>query len=329
MYRIKHSVDNSIERYKACLIARGFTQQEGIDYSKTFSPIIKQAIVRLFFSIVVSLNWKIYQLNIHNVFLNGVLTEEVCMKQSLGFVDSTFPSHVCRLHKSLYGLKQASRAWFTHLSDCLLSISFLASKVDTSLFILFDGTNIFYFLVYVNDILLTGSNSVMLHHLIQLLSFKFKLRDLGAIHYFLGIKVQSTDMGLILRQPKYILDILTRAGMTSYNPVDTSVSPSKAIILLDNSFFDPTHFVKSWVLFSVLPSPAQIFVLLLTESVSLCMLLHILIGSPLSVFYATLKVRHLMVSISLEVPHLLYMVLQMQIRLAVLMIASKVVKIVS
>jgi hypothetical protein len=273
VYQIKHSVDNSIESYKACLVARGFTQHEGIDYSKTFSPIIKQAIVRLFFSIVVSLNWKIYQLNIHNVFLNGVLTEEVCMKQSLGFVDSTFPSHVCRLHKSLYGLKQALRAWYTRLSDCLLSISFLASKVDTSLFILSDGTNIFYFLVYVNDILLTGSNSVMLHHLIQLLSFKFKLRDLGAIHYFLGIKVQSTGMGLILRQPKYILDILTRAGMTSYNPVDTSVSPSKAIILSDNSFFDPTHFIKSWVLFSVLPSPAQIFVLLLTESVSLCMLL--------------------------------------------------------
>jgi hypothetical protein len=113
------------------------------------------------------------------------------MKQSPGFVDSTFPSHVCKLHKSLYGLKQASRAWYTRL----------AFKVDTSLFILSDGTNIFYFLVYVNDILLTGSNSVMLHHLIQLLSFKFKLRDLGAIHYFLGIKVQSTGMGLILRQP--------------------------------------------------------------------------------------------------------------------------------
>jgi hypothetical protein len=124
-----------------------------------------------------------------------------------------------RLHKSLYGLKQAPRAWYTRLSDFLLSIGFLASKVDTFLFILSYGTNIFYLLVYVDDILLMGSNSVMLHHLIQLLSSKFKLRDLGIVHYFLGIAVQSTSMGLMLRQHKYILNILTRVGMTSCKPL--------------------------------------------------------------------------------------------------------------
>jgi hypothetical protein len=142
----------------------------------------------------------------------------------------------------LYGLKQAPRAWYTHLSDVLLSIGFLASKVDTSLFILSDGTNIFYLLVYVNDILLTGSNSVMIHRLIQLLSSDLKLRDLGTVHYFLGIEVQSTGMGLMLRQHKYILDILTRAGMTSSKLVDTLVSPLKVTILLDTSFSDPTRF---------------------------------------------------------------------------------------
>jgi hypothetical protein len=114
-----------------------------------------------------------------------------------------------RLHKSLYGLKQAPRAWYTRLSDFLISISFTASKVDTFLFILFIGDNIFYLLVYVDDILLTGSNSAMLHRLIQLLSSEFKLRDLGAVHYFLGIKVQPTTMGLMLCQHKYILNILT------------------------------------------------------------------------------------------------------------------------
>jgi histone deacetylase 1/2 len=209
-------------------------------YSETFSPVIKQATVRLVFSIAVSRNWKIHQLDIHNAFLNGILTEDFYIKQPSGFVDSSLPSHVCRFHKSLYGLKQAPRAWYTRLSDFLLSIGFRASKIDTSLFILSDGSNIFYLLVHVDDILLTGSNSAMLHHLIQLLSFEFKLRDLGVVHYFLGIEVQSTGMGLMLRQHKYILDILTRASMTSCKPVNTLVSPSKVTILLDNSLSDLT-----------------------------------------------------------------------------------------
>jgi histone deacetylase 1/2 len=147
VYRIKHRVDGSIERYKVRLVARGFSQQEGIDYFEIFNQVIKQATVRLVFSITVSRNWKVHQLDIHNAFLNGVLTKEVYMKQPPGFVDSSLPSHVCRLHKSLYGLKQAPRAWYTRLSDFLLSIGFRASKVDTSLFILSDGTNIFYLLV--------------------------------------------------------------------------------------------------------------------------------------------------------------------------------------
>ena len=89
---------------------------------------------------------------------------------------------MCRLYKSLYGLKQALRAWYTHLIDFLLSVGFHGSKVDTSLFILFVGVDIFYLLVYINDILLTGSNSTILHRLIQLLSSEFKLHDLGIVY---------------------------------------------------------------------------------------------------------------------------------------------------
>jgi histone deacetylase 1/2 len=134
--KIKLRVDGSIERYKALLVARGFTQQEDIDYSEMFNPIIKQATIILVFFIMVSRNWKIHQLDIHNIFLNGVFTKEVYMKQHPSFVDYSLPSHVCRLHKSLYGLKQASRAWYHHLSVFLLTIGFHASKFDTSLFIL-------------------------------------------------------------------------------------------------------------------------------------------------------------------------------------------------
>ena len=116
VYKIKCRSDGSIERYKARLVARGFTQQEGIDYSETFSPVIKQATVRLVFSILVSCGWKIHQLDIHNAFLDGVLDEEVYMKQPPGFVDSALPSHVCRLHKSLIWFKTGS-AGLVHSSE--------------------------------------------------------------------------------------------------------------------------------------------------------------------------------------------------------------------
>ena len=95
VYKIKHRVDSSIEWYKERLVARGFTQQEGIYYSETFSLVVKPVTVRLIFSIAVSRNWKIYQLDIHNVFLNDVLAEEVYMKQPPGFFYSALSSHVC------------------------------------------------------------------------------------------------------------------------------------------------------------------------------------------------------------------------------------------
>jgi hypothetical protein len=116
-----------------------------------------------------------------------------------------------------------------------------------------NGTNIFYLLVYVDDILLTGNNSNMLHRLIQLMSLEFKLRDLGAVHYFLGIEVQSTDMGFMLWQHKYILDILTRAGMTSCKLVDTPISTSKVTILPEPYFLILHGFAKSWILFNISP----------------------------------------------------------------------------
>ena len=164
------------------------------------------------------------------------------MNQPPGFVDSALPSHVCRLHKSLYGLKQALQAWYTRLNDFLLSIGFCAFKVDTSLFIFSVGADICYLLVYVDDILLSGSNSFLLQRFIQLLSSEFKLCDLGSVRYFLGIEVQSTSMGFMLRQHKYILDILTRAGMLSCKPIDTPISTSKATILPHPLFSNATRF---------------------------------------------------------------------------------------
>jgi hypothetical protein len=123
-----------------------------------------------------------------------------------------------------------------------LSVGFSASKVDTSLFILKVNHNICYLLVYVDDILLTGSNSTLIQRLITLLSSEFKLRDLGSAHYFLGIEVTPTSMGLMLNEHKYAFDISSHVGMSTYKPVDIPISASKSGVLTSEPFSNPTYF---------------------------------------------------------------------------------------
>ena len=105
VFKLKHNSDDSICRYKARLVAKGFHQQYGVDFEETFSPVIKPPTVRIILSLAVQYNWSIRQLDVNNAFLHGFLREEVYMVQPLGYVDPKYPNHVCRLWKSLYGLK--------------------------------------------------------------------------------------------------------------------------------------------------------------------------------------------------------------------------------
>lgn len=110
--KVKQKPDGSLDRYKAKLVAKGFDQKSGIDYHETFSPVIKLVTIWLLLTLVVQFDWQLGQLEVSNAFLHGVLNEEVYMEKPQGFVDPTFPNHVYKLHKSIYGLKQVPRAWF-------------------------------------------------------------------------------------------------------------------------------------------------------------------------------------------------------------------------
>ena len=145
IFRLKHNSDGSISRYKARLVAKGFNQTYGIDYSETFSLVVKASIVRVILSLVVMNNWMIRQVDVNNALLNGILVEDVYMAQPEGFVDPAKPHHVCKLKKALYGLKQAPRAWFDRFKSAMTSQwHFDHSKSDSSLFYRWDAGDIYW-----------------------------------------------------------------------------------------------------------------------------------------------------------------------------------------
>ena len=119
VHKLKHKPDGSTERYKTRLVAIGYNQTPHLDYFETFSPVVKAAIIRIILTVALSFKWELRQLNIHNVFLNGELEKQVYITQLPGYVDTKFPTKVCRLKKALYGLKQAPCAWFQRLNSAL------------------------------------------------------------------------------------------------------------------------------------------------------------------------------------------------------------------
>ena len=242
VFKTKLKEDGTIDRYKARLVARGFSQIPGLDFGETFSPVIKHTTIRMIFSLAVILGWKMRQLDVKNAFLHGFLKEEVFMEQPPGFINEDLPNHVCKLNRSLYGLKQAPRAWFDRLSQCLLHLGFCCGKADSSLFILRKGQSIVLLLIYVDDIIVTGNDNNIISDLISTLSSEFSLKDLGSLHYFLGLEVKYLPNGLFVSQTKYTKDPLEHTKMKECTHINTPMALKSIIIPSDEQPIDPTRY---------------------------------------------------------------------------------------
>ncbi|CAA7053046.1 unnamed protein product [Microthlaspi erraticum] len=243
IYTLKYLPNGFLDRYKARWVARGFNQQYGLDYAETFSPVVKSLTIRLVLQLAVNNNWQVKQLDVNNAFLHGTLTEEVYVSQPPGFVDRDKPDHVCRLNKALYGLKQAPRAWYQELKSYLCRMGCINSVADTSVFAYISGDQVVYALVYVDDIIVTGSSLSLVSAFINALGAQFSLNDPVDLTYFLGIEVTRTTTGMHLMQRKYIIDLLTKVNMLDAKPVATPMTPHPKLSLQSGHPIDnPTEF---------------------------------------------------------------------------------------
>ena len=227
IFTVKYKADGSVDRFKARLVAKWFTQSYGIDYQETFAPVAKLNTIRVLLSLAANLDWPLHQLDVKNAFLNGDLTEEVYMDIPPGFETKATMNKVCKLKKSLYGLKQSPRAWFDRFNKTVKKYGYSQCQADHTLFIKHSTKGkLAILIVYVDDIILTGDYEDELIKLKTLLAKEFETKDLGSLKYFLGMEVARSRKGISVSQWKYVLDLLKETGMLGCKPAETPMDSS-------------------------------------------------------------------------------------------------------
>jgi hypothetical protein len=171
-----------------------------------------------------SKGFKLYQMDVKSVFLNGVIQKEVYVRQPLGFESPKYPDRVYKLLKTLYGLKQASRAWYARLKTFLLEHGYVMGSVDNTFFTLNHVTDFLFVQIYVNDIIFDGSFHTLVSRFQEMMESEFQMSMMGELTFFLGIQVKQTKQGTFVHQVKYTKDLIKKFNMAELKPVSTLMS---------------------------------------------------------------------------------------------------------
>lgn len=231
VFRVKPDANGNVDKYKARLVVKGCSQKEGIDYSETYAPVASLVTVRTLLAFINQHGLLAEQLDVKNAFLHGSIKEEIYIKVPDGLkIEQTCKEPmVCKLNKSLYGLKQAPMEWNSRFDTFIQAKDFKQTLSDKCLYI--NNTCGTILLLYVDDIILTGSSQETLNKWKSTLKSEFKMSDLGPLNLFLGIKIDRTKDGMYLTQSQYILNILKRFGMENCNAASTplELDPSQEV----------------------------------------------------------------------------------------------------
>ncbi|GJY55507.1 retrovirus-related pol polyprotein from transposon TNT 1-94 [Tanacetum coccineum] len=243
IYKVKLDELGGILKNKARLVARGYRQEEGINFEESFALVTRLEAIRIFLAFVAHMNMVIYQMDVKTAFLNGNLREEVYVSQPDGFVDPDKPNYVYKLKKALYGLKQAPRVWYDMLSSFLISNDFSKGLVDPTLFIRREGKELLLVQIYVDDIIFAASTPELCDLFAKIMCSKFKMSMMGKISFFLGLQISQSPRGIFINQSKYALESLKKYGFESCDPVDTPmVEKSKLDEDKEGKAVDPSHY---------------------------------------------------------------------------------------
>ena len=229
VYKTKRKANGEIDKFKARLVAQGYSQEAGVDYNEVFAPVARYTSIRSVLALANQFDLEAHQMDVVSAFLNGELEDDIYMRQPEGFVDPENPSKVCKLKRSLYGLKQSARCWNQLMDEYLKSSNYIQSSADICVYYRKNKKGIMIFAVYVDDTIICSNNKSLLIAEKERLSNAFEMDDRGEVHHILGMEVHRDRENRVLTidQKTYLEDVLQRFGMEECKPVATPLEAGK------------------------------------------------------------------------------------------------------